>query len=111
MELLHQASYRDNTLGLPCICPEESLGQMAREELREFLASHYMPGRMVLAGVNVAHDQLVRLAREHFVNMPTSWNDVKPRTVDGSVAQFSASDVKVCVCMMACVTCVCACVW
>ena len=95
LELLHQASYRDNTLGLPNVCPKENLGKMARAELQEFLASYFSPDRMVLVGVNVSHDQLMQLAEEHFVSAVTSWSDVKPRIVDGSVAQFSANDVKV----------------
>ena len=117
VELLHQASYRTNTLGLPCICPEESIGKFSEEDLKEFLASHYTPSRLVLAGVNVRHEQLVQLAREHFVAAPTSWDGVKPREVDGSMAQFTSGEVKVCVYIYACMCvyvhicmCVCVCV-
>jgi len=95
IELLHQASYRNNTLGLPCICPEENLGKISRDELCEFLSSHYTPDRMVLGGVNVRHEQLVQLAREHFMDMETSWTGAKQREVDGSMAQFTANDKKV----------------
>ncbi len=95
IELLHQASYRNNNLGLPCVCPKVNLGKISREELCEFLASHYTPSRMVLAGVNVGHEQLVQLAREHFMDMETSWTGAKQREVDGSMAQFTANDKKV----------------
>ena len=29
MELSHQASYRDNTLGLPRLCPKNAIGNVA----------------------------------------------------------------------------------
>lgn len=94
-ELLHQAAYKNNTLGLPSICPEENLQKITASELRQFLASHYVPSRMVLTGVNVDHQQLVELAREHFVDPHTSWEGVEPRAVDGSIAQYNSGEVKV----------------
>lgn len=93
-ELIHQASYRDNTLGLPNICPEENIGKISRQELLEFMASNFDPCRMVLTGVNVDHSQFVELAKSLFVGAGTSWEDVASRPVDMSVSQFTASDVK-----------------
>lgn len=96
VELLHQAAYKDNTLGLPNICPEENLGKITAPELREYLAAHYIPSRMVLTGVNVNHQQLVELAREHFVGARTSWEGVESRGIDESISQYNSYDVKVC---------------
>lgn len=95
VELLHQAAYKDNTVGLPNMCPEDNLEKISAGELREFLASHYLPSRMVLTGVNVDHQQLVALGEEHFVNPQTSWEGVKQRPVDQSIVQFNSFDVKV----------------
>ena len=95
VELLHQAAYKDNTLGLPSICPEEHLQKITAPELQKFLASHYVPSRMVLTGVNVDHQQLVDLARDHFVDPRTSWEGVESREVDGSIAQYNSGEVKV----------------
>ena len=95
VELLHQAAYRDNTLGLPNICPEENLHKISVSELKGFLAAHYVPSRMVLTGVNVDHQQLLELAREHFVDARTSWEGVATREVDRSVAQYNNYDMKV----------------
>ncbi len=51
---------------------------------------------MALAGVIVGHEQLVQLAREHFMDMETSWTGAKQMEVDGSMAQFiTANDKKV----------------
>ena len=38
---------------------------MSEEELKEFLASHYTPSMLVLAGVNMRHEQLVQLILWH----------------------------------------------
>lgn len=65
-------------------------------ELKQFLASHYVPSRIVLTGVNVNHDQLVELAEKYFVDSPTSWDGVEPRPVDSSISQYTAGQVKVC---------------
>lgn len=96
VELLHQAAYRNNTIGLPCICPEENLNKITTAELKEFLAAHYVPSRVVLTGVNVDHQQLVELAREHFVDPRTSWEGVATRGIDESISQYASYDVKVC---------------
>lgn len=95
VELLHQASYVGNTLGLPCICSEDTVGTITVEEIKVFLAAHYTPPRMVLTGVNVDHQQLVALARKHFVGAQTSWEGVESREVDASIAQFNAGEMEV----------------
>ena len=95
VELIHQSAYRDNTLGLPCICPEDNISKIGVGEMKQYLASLYKPSRMVLTGVNVNHDSFVELARKHFVGAPTSWEGVEPKPVDQSVAQYTSFDVKV----------------
>lgn len=95
MELIHQSAYRENTLGLPCLCPEDNVGKIQVGEIKQYLASLYQPARMVLTGVNVDHEAFVDLARKHFVDAPTSWEGVEPKPVDQSVAQYTSHDVKV----------------
>ena len=90
VELLHQASYRGNTLGLPSIYSEEDEDKITAEELKIFLAAHYTPSRMVLTGVNVDHQQLLDLANQHFVGAKTSWEGVESRRVDQSIAQYTS---------------------
>ena len=95
VELIHQSAYRDNTLGFPCVCPEENIAKMDVAEVKQYLSSLYRPPRMVLTGVNVDHDGFVELARKYFVDAPTSWEGVEPKPVDQSVAQYTSYDVKV----------------
>ena len=97
IDLIHQAAYRDNTLGLPSLPSEETLEKVSAHELKTYLASHYSPSRMVLAGVNVDHDNLVQLVREHFavVANSTAWGGVESLPVDQSVAQYTGGKAMV----------------
>ena len=60
---LFQTAYRDNTLGLPKICPPENVMKIDQSILFTYLKQHHIPSRMVLAGVGVNHDDLVEAAQ------------------------------------------------
>ena len=92
---LTQASFRDNTLGLPYLCPEDNLHQVTRDNVRQYVASHYSPDNMVLSASGVDHNQLVELAEEYFVDPKTSWGDCTTIPVDGSIAQYTGGRKKV----------------
>lgn len=94
MDMIHAAAFRDNTLGLPKLCPPENADQIDRDMLLNYLKHHHSPDRMVLAGVGVPHDDLVRLAEKYFVEGSTTWDMEKiaakdPSGVDGSIAQYT----------------------
>jgi processing peptidase subunit alpha len=95
-DLIHQAAYRENTLGLPSLCPEENISSVQREELLDYLSSHHRPERMVLAAVNVDHDQFVELARDRFGRPEPVWGERGGgRPVDHSISQYTGGAVKV----------------
>lgn len=54
-----QAAYRSNTLGFPKICPKENIDLIDRKILFDYLKRHYLPHRMVVAGVGIEHEDLV----------------------------------------------------
>ncbi|XP_063224768.1 mitochondrial-processing peptidase subunit alpha [Bacillus rossius redtenbacheri] len=100
-DMIHAAAFRDNTLGLPKICPAENVGKMDRSLLFSYLKQHYTPQRMVVAGVGVDHDALVRSVLRHFVEQRPIWEQdtglVVPGTgldVDRSVAQYTGGMVQ-----------------
>ena len=97
-DLVHQAAYRSNTLGLPSLCPEENICKIDREELMDYLATYYHPSRMVLAGVNVNHDLFVELARNWFGEPNPTWGKEKREGADSSLSQYTGGDVKVHTC-------------
>lgn len=94
---LLKAAYRENTLGLPCLASEDSLDKVSIHDLKTYLASHYSPSRMVLAGVNVDHNELVQQVQEHFMmgTSGTAWGGVEPQPVDQSVAQYTGGKAMV----------------
>lgn len=63
VEAIHAAAFRNNTLGLPKMCPEENIDQMSRKTLINYMKNYHSPNRMVLAGVGVDHDQLLEYAQ------------------------------------------------
>lgn len=70
-EILHTVAYRNSTLGMPLLCPESQLSVLGEKEVRGFMQDWYRPERMVVAGVGMAHEELVDLAEEHFGNVPS----------------------------------------
>lgn len=72
-EMIHSAAYRANTLGLPRLCPKESLNSMQSQDLFNYICTYHKPERMVVAGVGVDHQQLVDLAQEYFVDKKPIW--------------------------------------
>ena len=57
---------------------------------------YYNPSRMVIAAVNVNHDEIVDLARKYFVNAETTWTREDDAFPDKSVAQFTGGVITVC---------------
>ncbi|XP_055638072.1 mitochondrial-processing peptidase subunit alpha [Toxorhynchites rutilus septentrionalis] len=94
MDMIHAAAFRDNTLGLPKLCPAENTDKIDRNMLLTYLKNHHTPDRMVLAGVGVPHDKLVQLAEKFFVEGSATWESEKivakePKGVDTSIAQYT----------------------
>ena len=68
---LQQESYRDQPLGRTILGPSERVRAFSRADLAAFVAEHYGPGQMILAGAGaVDHDALLALAREFFGDLP-----------------------------------------
>ncbi|XP_003394101.1 mitochondrial-processing peptidase subunit alpha [Bombus terrestris] len=104
MDMIHAAAYRNNTLGLPKICPKENIDHIDRKILFEYLKHHYTPHRMVIAGVGVEHEDLVLAVQKYFVEKKSVWEEEGEKeqkknssisvgkfsnTVDASIAQYT----------------------
>ncbi|XP_018361268.1 PREDICTED: mitochondrial-processing peptidase subunit alpha isoform X3 [Trachymyrmex cornetzi] len=100
MDMIHSAGYKQNTLGLPKICPEKNIEKIDRKTLHTYLKHHYVPNRMVVAGVGVEHDDLVHAVTKYFVDQKPIWEEQpdlifpnNANTVDMSIAQYSGGYV------------------
>uniref|UniRef100_A0A8C5ADW2 Alpha-MPP n=1 Tax=Gadus morhua TaxID=8049 RepID=A0A8C5ADW2_GADMO len=88
-EMIHAAAYRGNTVGLPRFCPGDNVDKIDQAVLHGYLRSYYCPQRMVLAGVGIEHEQLVKCARRYLLNTRPVWGEATPTDVDLSVAQYT----------------------
>ncbi|XP_037654178.1 mitochondrial-processing peptidase subunit alpha isoform X2 [Choloepus didactylus] len=93
-ELIHEAAYRGNTVGLHRFCPTENIAKIDRRVLHSYLSSYYTPDRMVLAGVGMEHEHLVECARRHLLGVRPAWGDWGAAEADRSVAQYTGGIVK-----------------
>ena len=85
---------------MPKICPKENAQTMDRGSLFCYLSQLHVPSRMVVAGVGVAHEELVRLASEHFMTRTPVWETDKELVVAGvppdlSPAQYTGGLLQV----------------
>lgn len=88
-EMIHEAAFRENTVGLHRFCPVENIGKIDREVLHSYLKNYYTPDRMVLAGVGVEHEHLVECARKYLLGVQPAWGAPGAVDVDSSVAQYT----------------------
>ncbi len=66
-DLMHEAAYPDQPAGRPIIGTPDSVRAIEAADIRRFLATRYVPGRMVVAAAGaVEHDALVRHAEALF---------------------------------------------
>lgn len=104
LDRIHAAAYRGNTLGLPKLCPPENIEKINRDVLMSFLRLHHTPSRMVVAGVGVDHDELVKHTEKYFTQKSTWDIEGVPNTsvnaVDTSVAQYTGGEVRVSECYL-----------
>lgn len=95
MDMIHAAAYRDNTLGFPKICSEENIEKIDRNILLTYLKNHYVPSRMVVAGVGVNHQDLVKAVEKYFITQKPIWEEQNVASnkneysVDKSIAQYT----------------------
>ena len=62
-----EKAYPDQAIGRPVLGPSEGVMSMARDEIVDYMKTHYVPSNMILAAVgNLDHDRLVDLAEKTF---------------------------------------------
>lgn len=89
IDMIHAAAYRDNTLGIPKICPKENINKINRNVLLTFMKNHFTPERMVISGVGIDHQEFVDSVKRHFLEKTPTWDGLPSVKVDNSVAQYT----------------------
>ena len=86
-DLLQEASYPDQPMGRAILGPESIVRAMPRDALLEYMARHYGPKRLVIAGAGkLEHARLVDLADRLFGELPrTEGTPAEPARYRGGV--------------------------
>ncbi|XP_009326652.1 PREDICTED: mitochondrial-processing peptidase subunit beta [Pygoscelis adeliae] len=72
-DYLHATAYQKTALGRTILGPTENIKSINRNDLVEYITTHYKGPRMVLAAAGgVSHDELLDLAKCHFGNLPSA---------------------------------------
>merc|ERR1719474_952403 len=73
---LHATAYQGTALGRTILGPTENIKSINRNDLVEYISSHYKGPRIVLAAAGgVNHGELVGLAEKHFGNLGTDYEN------------------------------------
>jgi len=97
MEMIHEAAWKDNTLGYARFCRPEEIEKITRQEVLKYMKTLYTPERIVVSGVGVDHSELTDLAKEYFTVDNATWNveGIKAAQLDDSSAVYTGGDVRV----------------
>jgi processing peptidase subunit beta len=94
LDQLHEVSYLDSGLGRTILGPEENIKSLTRNDLTEYIKTHYTPNRFVVVGAGaVDHNQLVQLTEKHFGKLNESGS--KMNTNSATPAIFTGSDKRI----------------
>ncbi|KAG0375545.1 hypothetical protein BGX24_008954 [Mortierella sp. AD032] len=70
---LHATAFQGDALGRTILGPKENIKSLTRDDLATYIKTNYTADRMVLVGAGgVDHDELVKLAEQHFSKLPVS---------------------------------------
>merc|ERR1712156_171776 len=91
---LHAVAYQGTPLGRTILGPTGNIKSISRDDIVQYINTHYKGPRMVLAGAGgVNHEDLCDLATKHFGKITDKYDHEIPKPFDG--IRFSGSDVRV----------------
>ncbi|MGH0149434.1 UNVERIFIED_CONTAM: hypothetical protein FKN15_033422 [Acipenser sinensis] len=92
-DYLHATAYQATALGRTILGPTENIKSINRNDLVEYITTHYKGPRIVLAAAGgVSHNQLIDLAKHHFGNLPSTYKGGAPAMPP---CRFTGSEIRV----------------
>ncbi|CAM6106032.1 unnamed protein product [Calypogeia fissa] len=92
---LHATAFQYSPLGRTILGPSDNIQSITRANLKDYISTHYTAARMVIAGSGaVDHDQLVKLVKEKFGNLPVDTTTAAD-LVKREPAVFTGSEVRI----------------
>lgn len=93
---LHAIAFQNQSLGRTILGPKENILSIKRDDLTNYIRDRYTADRMVLVGAGgVDHDELVRLAEQHFSTLPESSEPLPLGANAYEPAKFVGSEVRI----------------
>ena len=93
LDHLHSTAFQGTGLGRTILGPEQNIQTLTRNDLMEYITTHYTAPRMVIAGAGaINHDELCSLAETHFGDLPTASKGAVELAMDPAV--FTGSDIR-----------------
>lgn len=90
---LHATAYQGTALGRTILGPTQNIQSINRNDLLEYIGSHYKGPRLVLAAAGgVDHDELVSLAQKYFGGMSAGYEGEIPVLPH---CRFTGSEIRV----------------
>jgi processing peptidase subunit beta len=94
LDHLHETAFMGTGLGRTILGPEENIKSLTRNDLQDYIKTHYTADRFVIAGAGaVDHKQLVELTEKHFGKLPTAPAGALATKFDPAV--FTGSDKRI----------------
>lgn len=89
---LHETAYRGTALAQTILGPVENIKKISRDDIEEYVSTHYVGPRMVIAAAGpINHDSVVNLSEELFSKIQESG----PTVPYMQPAVFTGSDIRV----------------
>uniref|UniRef100_A0AAR2K8W5 Mitochondrial-processing peptidase subunit beta n=1 Tax=Pygocentrus nattereri TaxID=42514 RepID=A0AAR2K8W5_PYGNA len=93
LDLLHATAYQGTPLAQSVLGPSQNARTLTRQDLVDYINSHYKAPRMVLtAAGGVNHDELVGLAKQHFSGLSFEYQDDAVPVL--SPCRFTGSEIR-----------------
>merc|ERR1719281_2048808 len=89
-DIFHKTAFCNHSLGHSTLCSDRSMSYFTPETIRNFMLDHFAPERMVLVGVNVAHDELSKWAMRSFVD----YNAIPLKQRPETKASYTGGDLR-----------------
>jgi len=91
-DILHAQAFIDSPLARTILGPIENIKSIQRDDLLEYIRTHYKAPRMVLAGAGgLDHQELVDLANKHFGNVKYTYSGEIPTLAR---CRYTGSDMR-----------------
>ncbi|KAK5934436.1 hypothetical protein CgunFtcFv8_014836 [Champsocephalus gunnari] len=93
LDLLHATAFQGSPLGHSVLGPSSNARTLTREDLVDYISSHYKAPRMVLSAAGgVNHEELVGLAKSHFSGVSFEYEDDAIPVL--APCRFSGSEIR-----------------